>query len=126
MRKFRVRVNGHTYEVEIEELTSSQPSGLPVPEVRRPRQREQVPPTGSAPEPQAVSGPTEISAPLPGLIVEVLVKQGQQVAEDDVVVVLEAMKMENELTAPKSGTVREVLVEPGETVDQGKRLVVLE
>jgi biotin carboxyl carrier protein len=63
---------------------------------------------------------------LPGLIVEVGVKPGQQIAANDVVVVLEAMKMENELTAARAGTVTEVRVEAGQTVNQGDVLVVLE
>lgn len=125
MRKFRVRINGHVYEVEVEELAgpeTSQPAAPvgPTQSQSMPRGRS----TMSAPP--SAAGPSKVAAPLPGVIVAVKVKPGQAVAEDEVVVVLEAMKMENELTAPRAGTVRAVLVEAGDSVDQGTVLVVLE
>ena len=68
----------------------------------------------------------EVRAPMPGLIVKVEVKAGQEVDQGDGLIVMEAMKMENELRADASATVRDVLVEPGQTVNRDDLLVVLE
>ena len=66
-----------------------------------------------------------VNAPMPGNILKVAVTAGQAVKEGDLLVVLEAMKMENEIFAPKAGTVAQVLVAKGATVDTGATLVVL-
>ena len=66
-----------------------------------------------------------VNAPMPGNILKVNVTNGQAVKEGDVLVVLEAMKMENEIMAPKNGTVTQVLVQKGSTVDTGAPLVVI-
>ena len=68
----------------------------------------------------------EVKAPMPGKILEVLVKVGDQVKEDDEVIMLEAMKMENPIYAPADGTVKEIKVKPGETIEGGQTLVVLD
>lgn len=68
-------------------------------------------------------GPATLRAPMPGLVVRVLVEAGQEVAGGAGVVVLEAMKMENELTAPAAGVVGAVRVRPGEPVEKGQVLV---
>ena len=67
-----------------------------------------------------------VTAIMPGKIIRVLVKEGDEVQEGDVLCVLEAMKMENELRASKSGVVKEVTVEPGSDVEMGEVLVVVE
>ena len=71
-------------------------------------------------------GPATLRAPMPGLVVRVLVEVGQEVAGGAGVVVLEAMKMENELTAPAAGVVGAVRVRPGEPVEKGQVLVELQ
>jgi biotin carboxyl carrier protein len=76
----------------------------------------------AAPAPQ---GAGTVMAVMPGKVVRVMVCQGQQVAADHVVCVLEAMKMQNEIRAGKSGTVTKVCVAPGEDVEMGKALVVI-
>lgn len=68
----------------------------------------------------------EIHAPMPGLILEVNVSEGDVVEAGDHLCVLEAMKMENALTAPRSGTIRSVRIEQGQTVDKGILLIELE
>jgi pyruvate carboxylase subunit B len=71
-------------------------------------------------------GPAELRAPMPGLVVRVLVEEGQEVERGDGLVVMEAMKMENELRADAAGRVSSIRVEEGTTVAQGEVLVVLE
>lgn len=73
----------------------------------------------------AMEGTTSVKAPMPGSIIELVVKEGDYVESGDVLIVLEAMKMENELTAPQSGTVVKILVSKGATVNSGDPLVVL-
>jgi len=67
-----------------------------------------------------------IQAPMPGLVVNVLVQPGDIVTQNQTVVVLEAMKMENDLPAPTAGTVKEVRISKGQTVDQGEILIAIE
>jgi acetyl-CoA/propionyl-CoA carboxylase biotin carboxyl carrier protein len=75
---------------------------------------------------RAAMGGGAVLAPMQGTIVEVLVEEGQEVAADEAVCVLEAMKMESEIRAQSAGRVKEVLVEAGKTVRSGEPLVVLE
>lgn len=71
-------------------------------------------------------GEARVLAPMPGLVVNVLVEAGATVEQGQPVVVLEAMKMENDLPAPMEGTIKEIQVQKGQTVDQGQVLVVIE
>jgi biotin carboxyl carrier protein len=71
-------------------------------------------------------GPDRITAPMPGKVVKLLVRAGDQVAARQGVVVVEAMKMENELRSPKAGRVKEIAVAAGESVEAGRTLVVIE
>ena len=126
--KYKVTLNGRTYEVEVEagkamlidEYEAIVPTAAPV---------AAPAPVAAAPAPAAapaapVAGEA-VNAPMPGNILKVNVSAGQTVKEGDVLVVLEAMKMENEIMAPKAGTVAQVLVSKGSTVDTGAPLVVL-
>ncbi|HCJ10528.1 MAG TPA: hypothetical protein DHW14_05125, partial [Clostridiales bacterium] len=79
----------------------------------------------SRPKPE-VTGGERVEAPLPGTVVAVRVRPGQEVRKGEVLVVLEAMKMENEVVAPRGGIVRDVPVEKGDTVSLGDVLVTLE
>lgn len=74
----------------------------------------------------SAQGPRQITAPMPGKVVRLLVQRGHTVAASQGVVVVEAMKMENELRAPRAGTVAEVKVAEGASVDAGTVLVVIE
>ena len=80
--------------------------------------------TGSSSGGSAGSG--QVAVPMQGTIVKVLVEVGQEVAEGDPVIVLEAMKMENNINADKAGSVKEVKVDPGDTVGAGDIVVVIE
>ena len=120
--KYKVTLNGRTYEVEVEagkamlldEYEAIVPTAAPV----------AAPAAAPAPVAAPVAGDA-VTAPMPGNILKVNVTPGQAVKEGDVLVVLEAMKMENEILAPKACTVKQVLVSKGSTVDTGATLVVL-
>ena len=111
MKKYRVTVNGTVYEIELEELTGAAPAPAAAP--------------AAAPAPAAPAGGEQVTSPMPGNILKVNVKVGDAVKSGTVLVVLEAMKMENEIMAPKDGTVTQVLVSKGSTVDTGAALVVI-
>ncbi|PID70861.1 MAG: acetyl-CoA carboxylase biotin carboxyl carrier protein subunit [Flavobacteriales bacterium] len=68
----------------------------------------------------------EVKAPMPGLILDISVKKGQEIKEDDPLLILEAMKMENSLLSPVSGVVKKVNVKKGETVNKGQVLIEFE
>jgi biotin carboxyl carrier protein len=68
----------------------------------------------------------DIKAPMPGLILEINVKVGQEVKEDDVLLILEAMKMENALTSPRDGIIKSISVSKSETVDKNQLLIEFE
>ena len=72
------------------------------------------------------AGPAEVKAMMPGRIVNVLVKPGDEVIHHQGLVVVEAMKMENELKSPKAGKIIEVRISPGQTVEKGDLLVIIE
>jgi acetyl-CoA/propionyl-CoA carboxylase, biotin carboxylase, biotin carboxyl carrier protein len=118
-REVKVEVNGKLFRVRVhgDELgRGSAGSGDARAPARRGRERERG---------AAVAGGT-VAAPMQGTIVKVLVEAGQEVAADEAVCVLEAMKMESEIRAKRAGVVSKVLVEPGKTVRSGDPLVVLE
>jgi len=74
----------------------------------------------------AVEGPQTVTAPMPGKVVKYLVAVGDEVAEGQGLVVVEAMKMENELTSPKGGVVKELFSAAGASVESGAKLVMVE
>lgn len=134
-KRFRVTVNGQAYEVEVDELGGDsrgplrppRATTLPVP----PAHLSPAPPPPAmapAPAPAAAPGPGaagEVTAPLPGTVAAVKVEPGQSVQAGQVLIVLEAMKMENEMLAPSAGTVKEIRVAKGASVAAGDVLVVL-
>ncbi len=121
MRKFLVNVNGTSYEVEVEEIAAgAAPAAAPAP-VAAP-----APAPVAAPAPAAApAGAAGVTAPMPGNILDVKVKVGDVVNENTVVVILEAMKMENEIFAGANGKVTAVNVVKGATVNSGDVLVVI-
>ena len=128
--KYKITLKGRTYEVEVEAgkamLLSEYEAIVPTAAPAAPVAEAAPAAAPAAPAAPAVTGAGEaVNAPMPGTILKVNVQNGQAVKEGDLLVVLEAMKMENEIFAPKSGTVAQVLVQKGSTVDTGATMVVL-
>ncbi len=128
--KYKITLNDRTYEVEVElaqaMLLSEYQAIAPAPVAAAPVAAAPVAEAPAAPAAPVVTGAGEtVDAPMPGNILKVNVTVGQAVKAGTVLVVLEAMKMENEIMAPKDGTVTQVLVSKGSTVDTGAPLVVI-
>lgn len=124
MRQFNITVNGVQYSVAVEEVgAASAPVAAPV--AAAPVAAPAAPVAAPAAAPAPVAGGEKINAPMPGNILEVKVATGASVKKGDVLIILEAMKMENEIMAPCDGTVKQVLVNKGATVNSGDPLVVI-
>ena len=117
-RKFNVTVDGKTYAVEVEEVPEKGETPNPV---SPPKARLSVRERTLSPRAPVEDG--VISAPLPGVVSDLRVSKGDSVNAGDVLLVLEAMKMENEIHAPSGGVVEEVYVGVGEQVGRGAPLV---
>lgn len=112
-KTYHITLNGKLYEVEIEEV---KPGTTP---------KQTVQPSVPQQKPVASGNGESVTAPMPGTILNVLVKEGQAVKAGQVVAVLEAMKMENEIVAPVDGTVTSVSVNKGQNVNLGDSLLVI-
>jgi|Deesub1362A_J573_1020465.scaffolds.fasta_scaffold06634_2 biotin carboxyl carrier protein len=141
MKKYRITVNGTTYEVEVEELSQdraavlqpaqSKASPSPQKDTSRPaspqnQQPAQQPKPVAAPKPKAAAGGQGVKAPMPGTILSIKVKEGDRVSAGDTLLILEAMKMENEINAPCDGTITAVHVSEGVSVNTGDPLINIE
>ncbi len=114
MKKYRVTVNGTAYEIELEELTGAAPAA----------------PAAAAPAPApaaaAPAGGEQVTSPMPGTILDVKVSQGASVKKGDVLMILEAMKMENEIMCPCDGKVASIHASKGTAVESGTLLCVIQ
>lgn len=130
MKRYSITVNGTAYDVQVEEIAAGVPAPVaaPAPAVAAPVAAAPAPaavaPAPAAPA-AAPAGAAKVESPMPGNILDIKCSVGQQVAAGDVVVVLEAMKMENDIVAPSAGTVAAIHVGKGDTVDTGALLVSL-
>ncbi len=138
MKNLKITVNGTAYDVQVEEAGGTAPvyapaapaaSSAPAPQVTvQVPTAAPAPASAPAPAPKAAV-PTDaelISCPMPGTIVSVNVRPGQSVKKSDVLVILEAMKMENEIMAPHDAVIAAVHVNKGDSVDSGSPLVSLQ
>ena len=129
--KYKVTLNGRTYEVEVEHgkamLLDEYEAIAPAPVAAAPAAAPVAAAPAAAPAAPAVAvgAGEQVTAPMPGNILKVNVNVGDKVKEGQVLVVLEAMKMENEIMAPHDATIAQVVVSKGSTVDTGAPLVVL-
>ena len=127
--KYELTLNGRTYEVEVElaepMLMQEFQSYAPAPAAAAAPVVEAAPSAAPAAAPAVTGAGEKVDSPMPGTILKVNVAAGQTVKEGDLLVVLEAMKMENEIFAPKSGTVSQVAVSKGASVNTGDVLVVI-
>ena len=128
-RDFTVEVNGKRFDVSLEEqgappitVESGNPGGSGGSGMQRPPQAKSDDEDGEV----AVEGGDTVTAEMQGTILSVDVEEGDEVSPDDVVCVLEAMKMENDVVTERGGTVTQVMVGDGDSVDMGDVLVVLE
>ncbi|MFD2552280.1 biotin/lipoyl-containing protein [Bizionia sediminis] len=106
-KQYQVKVNGTTYNVAIED-----PLDLLIKDLGF--------------EIGASKQINDITAPMPGLILDIAVTAGQEVQENDTILILEAMKMENVITAPRSGIIKSVSVKPNDAVDKNQLLISFE
>lgn len=132
--KYKVTLNNRTYEVEVEEGKAmlvdeyeAYAPAAPAPVAAAPvaAAPAAAPAAPAAPAGAALAAGEVVKSPMPGNILKINVAQGQKVNEGDVLIVLEAMKMENEIVATKSGTVAQIVTAKGSVVETGAPLVVI-
>lgn len=115
MKKYRVTVNGAAYEIELEELTGQAAAAGPA----------AAPAPVAAPAP-APAGGEQVAAPMPGTILSVNVSVGDTVKRGQVLMILEAMKMENEIMCPRDGRIASINTSKGAAVESGTLLCVIQ
>ena len=124
--KYKITLKGRTYEVEVERgeamLLDEYEAAAPVPYAPAAPAPAAAP---AAAAPAAVSAGTKVDAPLPGNVLNVKVSVGQAVKAGDVLVIIEAMKMENEVAAPCDGVVKQIVADKGAVVVTGDTLLVI-
>lgn len=132
MKKFLIKVNGNQYEVEVEEIRDgvlpASTATIVTPSVSAPVTAPAAAPATPAERKAPVAGPAgsvKITAPMPGTILKVVANAGDSVKRGQVLLILEAMKMENEIVAPSDGTVATINVSKGASVNAGDLLASL-
>jgi glutaconyl-CoA/methylmalonyl-CoA decarboxylase subunit gamma len=132
--KYKVTLNNRTYEVEVEEGKAmlideyeayAPAAPAPVAAAAPAPAAAPVAAAPAAPAGAALAAGEVVKSPMPGNILKINVTQGQKVNEGDVLLILEAMKMENEIVATKSGTVAQIVTAKGAVVETGAPLVVI-
>lgn len=130
MKKFLIKVNGNQYEVEVEEVKDNSVSVKPSETVKATTVAAPIAPAPKAPVAEKTvvtpAGSATITSPMPGTILKVNVNTGDIVKKGQVLLILEAMKMENEIVSSKDGKIASVNVEKGKPVNAGDVLVSIE
>lgn len=122
MKQYTITVNGVAYDVTVEEKNGGVVSAPKAVEKSAPAAAA---PVASAPQAAVKEGNVAVSAPMPGKILAVKAKEGDRVKAGDVLLVLEAMKMENDIVAPQDGVVASINVKVGDSVESGAKLASL-
>lgn len=125
MKKFNIKVNGSSYEVEVEEVKAAPAKAAAPKAAPAPAAAPAAPAAAPKSAVAAGAGETAINAPMPGKIVKLIAAEGKAVKAGDVVLILEAMKMQNEITAPVDGTLKAFNVAAGQSVKPGETLAVI-
>lgn len=118
-----VEVNGTHYTVEMEKKPKAAPAPKPV---ARPVAKPAAAPAAAPVAKPASAGKSGVKSPLPGVILDIKVKEGDEVKKGQTIIILEAMKMENSINADKDGKVTAINVSKGESVLEGTDLVIIE
>ena len=123
MKRFNITVNGKAYDVAVEELdANAAPAAVSAPKAAAPA----APASPAKEAPAAAKGEgDEVCAPMPGTVLDVKVSKGDTVSKGQVIMILEAMKMENDIVATCDGTVTSVLAKKGDQVDSGDALATI-
>ena len=121
MKYYNITVNGVAYSVSVEETAAGAAPVAAAPAAPKAPAAPAAAPKAAAPA--SAAGAVSVKAPMPGNILDVKVAAGASVKAGDVLVILEAMKMENEIVAPQDGTVASINVNKGDTVNSGDVLV---
>lgn len=124
MKNYTITVNGVAYDVTVEENTGAAPAAAPV---AAPKAAPKAAPAAApkAAAPAGAQGAVKVTAPMPGKILAVKAEAGKAVKKGEVILILEAMKMENEIVAPQDGTVAGINVTSGQSVEAGDVLASL-
>ena len=125
MKTYTITVNGNVYDVTVEEGSGAAAAPVAAAPVAAPKAAPVAPKAAPKAAPAGAQGGVKVNAPMPGKILGVKVAAGQAVKKGDVLLVLEAMKMENEIVAPQDGTVASINTSVGEQVEAGAVLVTL-
>ena len=129
MKNYTITVNGNVYEVTVEEgftgAASAPKAAAPAPKAAPAAAPKAAPAAPKAAAPAGAQGSVVVTAPMPGKILGVKASAGQAVKRGQVLLILEAMKMENEIVAPQDGTVATINVAVGDSVEPGATLATL-
>jgi biotin carboxyl carrier protein len=122
MKNYRITVNGNVYDVEVEELGTGAATQTAAPKAAP---KAVAAPKAAAPAASGSEGAVKVNSPMPGKILSVKASVGQAVKRGEVIMILEAMKMENEIVAPSDGTIASINVNEGASVEAGSVLASL-
>lgn len=126
MDNLLVTVNGKNYQVSVQPNTQAVQHINPAPAKPIPAPVQAAPVAPAKPAPvQAAAGSSPLQAPIHGVIIKIPVSEGQMISEGDLVLTIEAMKMENEIYAHKTGMIDKILVKPNQNVDEGQTLLAI-
>ncbi len=127
MKNYTITVNGTVYDVSVEEKTgAAAPAAAPAAPAAAPAPAPAAPKPAPAPAAGGSAGSVQVTAPMPGKILAVKASVGAEVKRGDVVLLLEAMKMENEVVAPQDGKIASINVNSGDMVGAGDVLATMD